>query len=112
MVAALKLISANDLTGCGRRASKRSRVFLSATMMTANAAINVIIRDVSSSGAMITTPVSPAVGSYVTLRRDAVCVLAQVVWRDGKKVGLRFQEEIDEASILVDLRRPGTVAAH
>ena len=112
MELAFKPIAANDLAGLGRRECKRSRVMLSATMMTGASEIGVVIRDISSTGALITTPVSPCVGSYVTLRRDAICVVAQVVWQEGKKVGLHFRDRIDETALLIDLRRPGTVSAH
>ncbi len=112
MELALRLVAANNLVGQGRRECKRSRVMLSATMMTGAAEVGVVIRDISSSGAMITTPVSPCVGSYVTLRRDDICVVAQVVWQEGKKVGLHFRDRIDETALLIDLRRPGTVSAH
>ena len=112
MAQVLRLIADNDVTGIGRRECKRSRVMLSAVMMTAAAEVAVVIRDISASGAMITTPVSPPVGSYVTLRRSEVCVVGQVCWTDGRKVGLSFRERIDEASLLVVIARPGHKAAH
>ena len=112
METALRLVAENDLAGDGRRESKRSRVMLAATMMTGAAEIAVVIRELSSSGAMITTPVAPCVGSFITLRRDAICFVAQVVWRDENKVGLQFRDQVDETALLIDLRRPGTVAAH
>ena len=112
MELALKLVAENDLTGQSRRECKRSRVMLSATMMTGAAEVGVVIRDISSSGAMITTPVAPCVGSYVTLRRDAICVVAQVVWQEGRKVGLHFRGRIDETALLIALGRRGTVSAH
>jgi hypothetical protein len=108
MDAALKLVAESVAEGGApepsQRECRRSRVMLSASMRTGAADVAVLIRDVSASGAMITTPVSPAVGSYVTLRRDPVCVHAQVVWRDGKKVGLQFRDRIDEESLMISLR--------
>jgi hypothetical protein len=112
MVAALRIIVDNNVLAEGRREAKRSRVMLSAEMMTAAAKIPVIIRDISACGALITTPVSPPVGSYVTLRRGEVCVVAMVVWTEGPKVGLQFRERVDEASLLVVIGRPGTISAH
>ena len=112
MALTLRLIADNEVTGAGRRECKRSRVMLSAVMMTAASEIPVVIRDISTGGAMITTPVSPPLGTYVTLRRGAVCVVAQVAWAEDGKVGLQFRERIDEASLYVTVGRPGTVAAH
>ena len=112
MALTLRLIADNEVTGAGRRECKRSRVMLSAVMMTAAAEIPVVIRDISAGGAMIASPVAPPVGSYVTLRRGAVCVVAQVAWAQDGKLGLQFRERIDEASLLVAIGRSGTVAAH
>ena len=108
----LKLVADNDVVGVGRRECTRSRVMLSAVMMTAAAEIPVVIRDISSTGALVTTPVAPAPDSYVTLRRGNVCVVGRVVWREGRKVGLHFREQIDEASLLVVIGRSGLSSAH
>lgn len=112
MAVALRIVADNDLLSDGRRSTKRSRVMLSAVMMTAAAEIPVVVRDISATGARISTPVSPPVGSYVTLRRGDVCVAAQVVWTEGRNVGLQFRERVDEASLLVVIGRPGTISAH
>jgi hypothetical protein len=112
MTATLRLIVENEIRGDSRRQKDRSRVMLSAVMMTAAAKVDVVIRDISENGAMITTSVSPSVGSYVTLRRGAVCVVAQVMWREGRKVGLHFRDSIDASSLLVVIGRPGATSAH
>lgn len=110
--AALKLVPANEVSGNGRREHGRSRVMLAAVMMTGAAEVPVVIRDISATGALIQTPVAPQVGSYVTLRRNVVCVVAQVVRQDGNRIGLQFRELIDEASLLVVIGRPMKASAH
>lgn len=109
---ALKLIADNDVQLQGRREHRRSRVMLSAVMTTGAAEVAVVIRDISATGAMIATPVAPPKGSYVTLRRGAVCVVAQVKWTGGRKVGLHFRESIDEAALLVVIGKPPAAATH
>ena len=92
------------------RQRKRSRVMLSAVMTTGAAEIPAVIRDISSSGALITAPVAPEPGSWVTLRRDPICVHAQVVWREDKKLGLNFRDSVDEAALLISLgKRPASL---
>jgi len=110
--AAVRLIPANEINDDGRREHRRSRVMLSAVMMTGAAEVPVVIRDISACGALVATPVVPPVGSYVTLRRNVVCVVAQVVRREGNRIGLHFREMIDEASLLVVIGRPITASAH
>jgi hypothetical protein len=116
--AALKLVSANELVpanepfGESRRESRRWRVMLAASMMTGAAEVAVIIRDISSTGALISTPVGPPVGSYVTLRRGEVCVVGQVVRRGGDKIALHFRDVIDEASLLVVIGRSTARSKH
>jgi hypothetical protein len=111
-VAALKLVAANEVAGQGRREYRRSRVMLSAVMMTGAAEVPVVIRDISSTGALLSTPVAPPECSYVTLRRGEVCVVGQVVRRDGNKVALHFREHVDEASLLVVIGRTRAVSKH
>ena len=105
MAAALTLVPNDTDLAASRRAAKRSRVMLSAAMTSGATEIPVVIRDVSSTGALIVSPVAPDVGSYVNLRRDPVAVVARVAWRDGRKIGLQFRGEIDESALLIALRR-------
>ena len=111
-VAFLDLIAANAGFGESRRESRRSRVMLSAVMMSGATEVPVVIRDISSTGALISAPVAPPVGSYVTLRRGVVCVLGQVVRRGGDKIALHFRERIDEASFLVVIGRSVPMSKH
>jgi hypothetical protein len=104
MAVALQLVQDEDAVAEARRC-KRSRVMLSATMTTAAAELPVVIRDISASGALVTSPVAPDAGAWVTLRRDPVHVHAQVVWRDGARIGLSFRDLVDEAALLVSLGR-------
>jgi hypothetical protein len=84
---------------------------LSASMMMAGTEVRVVIRDISATGALITTPVMPPEASYVTLRRSEVCIGAQVVWSRNGKAGLHFHERVDEASLLVVIGRPAKASA-
>ena len=103
MTVALKLISSETLDS--RRNARRARVMLAAKMETDAGEIPVVIRDISSSGARIDTPVSPEVGSHVTLRREAIAVAAEVRWRKDGRIGLLFAGSIDEAALLIPVSR-------
>ena len=99
MTVALKLISSEAPES--RRDARRARVMLSARMETDAGEIGVVIRDISSAGALIGTPVSPEVGSHVTLRRGAIAVPAEVRWRKDGRIGLLFAGSIDETALLI-----------
>ena len=112
MVAAVALAAANDedANAC-RREARRLRVLLKATVTTASAETPVVVRDISSTGALVASPIQPRVGSYVLFRREGVAVRAKVVRRDGKLLGLQFQEQIDEAQLLICIGGVSPLAA-
>ena len=82
-------------------------------MDTDSGEIGVVIRDISSTGALLVTPVSPEVGSHVTLRRDSIAVPAEVRWRKDGRIGLAFAGSIDETALLIPVSgtAPSTGAA-
>ena len=95
-----------------REAPRSRSVFLAADMQTGHSSFRVTIRNISSCGALIATPVTPPVGSYVTITRGMICVLAQVVRVDGREAALRFRQRIDETALLVAVGRPPLTSAH
>ena len=75
------------------REQPRSSMFLAAALRAGNEQAGVKVRNMSSSGAMIETPLCPIPGSEVHLVRGALLVQGTVVWRSGKCCGLRFHSE-------------------
>ncbi|MEO5773240.1 MAG: PilZ domain-containing protein [Sphingomicrobium sp.] len=72
----------------------RSNMFLAAVLSTSVEQAPVKVRNMSAKGAMIETPLLPALGSDVHLIRGPLSVRAGVVWSRDNKCGLRFQSEV------------------
>lgn len=98
----LALAAANDEDAIAcRRGAKRLRVFLKAAMTTASAEMPIVVRDISSTGALVASPIQPRIGSYVLFSRGGLSVRAKVVRKEGNLLGLQFQDQIDEAELLI-----------
>jgi hypothetical protein len=86
-----------------QRRSVRFRVILSAKLMTTTSEHNVTLRDISATGALAEGAQVPPSGKDVMLKRGALDVLARVVWSDGVRCGLEFDEPISEADLLMHM---------
>ena len=97
-----------DGTGhAGKRSLKRARVLLSAKIRTAAGAVDVRLRDLSRKGALIECKTPLAVGDRVVFSRGRTVVPARIAWTGGNRVGLEFDDMIDETEVLVHVtRRP------
>lgn len=95
------IAESNGESGVSRRAAERRRVMLSAILQTPAERIAVRVRDISQTGALLVSPVQPAVGSNVAFVRGAISVAANVVRVEGSNVALRFREAIDTTALLI-----------
>jgi hypothetical protein len=73
----------------------RRTVFLPARLRGGAGWCEATVRNVSSRGMLIETPEPPERGSYIELRRDMTTVVARVMWRRERMVGVRAQDRID-----------------
>ena len=87
-----------------RAAGKRSSVFLIATLRADKVETQVKVRNLSSTGALIETKdEAPAVDSPGTFIRKDAEIPYKVVWRQNGKFGIRFDEDIDEDELMVQI---------
>jgi hypothetical protein len=77
-----------------RTREPRTNVFLDARMRMGSSWLSASIRNVSKRGAMVALPSPPPAGTYVELRRGGMIIIAQVVWSDHQRCGLRSQRDI------------------
>jgi hypothetical protein len=77
-----------------RSATHRSRVMLAATLLVRGVAMNVRIRNISETGALLEGDVLPEVGSTLLLRRGRHEVGAEVMWAQAGRCGVRFEGTI------------------
>ena len=92
----------------GKRTAKRARVLLAAKLKTPHGEIECRLRDLSRKGALVECSQLPQVGSEVVFTRGSTVVPARVAWSGTNRVGLEFHYMIDEAEVLVQLRRSGS----
>lgn len=95
------------------RRSRRTNVFLAATIETAGQVVAVKLRNLSESGALIEADKLPVEGSELLFRRNDLAVQSRVAWVQGKHAGLAFAEALDAQTVLrhVPTPKPKSAAA-
>ena len=99
------------------RRSRRSHVFMAASIEAAGVAIPVKLRNLSTEGALIEGDPLPSVGSEVLFRKNELRLSGQVAWIIGKRAGIAFDTMLDPEAVLrhvptprprakLDFRRP------
>lgn len=93
--------------GAGNRRNKRARVLLAAKLQTPFGEIDARLRDLSRKGALVECSPVPPVDCEVTFVRGSIAVPARVAWAGAGRVGLEFVYMIDEADVMVQMKRAG-----
>jgi hypothetical protein len=114
-VASQKLLSLVDKRvsseGAEPRGGPRVRVLINARLITTTDEQPVKLRDISVGGALVECEHSFAVGKDVILRRGSSEVFARIVWSNGNRCGLQFEEPMTEAELLGFIHQPRRAAA-
>ncbi len=88
-------------TGHGQRSRElRRRVVLPALLRKGSQWDETCILNMSSRGLMIHSPWGAPEGSFVELRRGGHSIIAQVMWCEGPRVGLRSEERLPVEEIM------------
>ena len=90
------------------RRSGRSPVLLSAEIEIEGAAVAVILRNLSSDGALIEGAALPSEGAGTTFRRKGLTVAGRIVWVEGRFAGLAFDRQLDREEMLREIPKPRT----
>jgi len=90
--------------GDPRRGARRRRVMLSAKLSTSSGEFDVRIRDVSATGARIEGVELPAADTIVVLKRGSFCMFGQLVWVNGERGGIAFDEPLDDAELMETIK--------
>jgi hypothetical protein len=77
-----------------RSVQHRSRVMLAATILTRGMSVDVRIRDLSRSGALVEGNKVPEAGTTIELLRNSQAARAEVVWSKRGRCGLKFENQI------------------
>jgi hypothetical protein len=82
-----------------RRRFGRHRVMLSAKLCSPHGLSTAVLLDLSEGGAMVSAPLPVPKGSHVVLSRGVLDVHGVVLWVDGRRLGIQFDEPVDERII-------------
>lgn len=78
---------------------RRTRVLMTGTLLTPQCAHKVVIRDVSPTGAQVSSQ-DPIDGHCdAVLKRGSLFVAAHVAWTEGREAGIRFYRELSPAEV-------------
>ncbi len=84
----------------GRRGKPRLRLHLPARLELVGVNCDCLLRNVSQTGASVLAECAPNPPEFGLLECDPLRIYFFVEWRDGHEAGLRFDEEIGEATLL------------
>ena len=88
------------------RLSNRTPVMLSAELKLAGQAQSVILRNLSTGGALVEGKGLPSEGSSVWFVRKELRVRARIAWVEGAYAGVSFERELDRSEILRQVPKP------
>jgi hypothetical protein len=88
------------------RQSSRSPVLLSAQVDIEGIETSVVLRNLSSDGALIEGSKLPQVGSATLFKRNELKVRGRIVWVEGRLAGMAFDRCLEPAELLRQVPKP------
>ena len=88
------------------RRSGRSPMLLSAKVDASGREVSVVLRNLSSEGALIEGAELPGVGERTTFRRNELTVPGRIVWVEGRFGGLAFDRRLDREELVRQVPPP------
>jgi hypothetical protein len=84
----------------GTPRSPRRKTAINGTLETLTSRFKVAIRNVSCTGAMVEGESVPPPGKDVILNAEGMELFCSVVWSDGQRCGLHFDEPLQPAQVI------------
>lgn len=78
---------------------RRTRVLMTATLLTPQCAHRVVIRDVSATGAQVSAPDLIQGNCDAILKRGSLFAAGRIAWSDGREAGIRFYRELNASEV-------------
>jgi hypothetical protein len=88
------------------RRSGRSPVLLSAKIDVFGSEVAVVLRNLSSDGALIEGSKLPPEGATTNFRRNELTANGRIVWVEGRFAGLVFDRQLDREELLRHVPKP------
>lgn len=81
-------------------------MLLSAKISTGGTEVPVVLRNLSSEGALIEGTDLPVEGSSTVFRRNDLTIPGKIVWVEGRYAGVAFNRPLDREELLRQVPRP------
>ena len=94
------------------RRSNRSPVLLSAKVEVNGAEVPVILRNLSSQGALIEGAELPKEGATTRFHRKELTIEGKIVWVEGRYAGMAFDRPLDREELLQHVPKPRQRVEH
>ena len=88
------------------RRSNRSPMLLSATIDVAGSEVSVVLRNLSSEGALIEGATLPRSDARTQFRRNGLAIDGRIVWVEGRFAGLAFDHALGREELLRQVPQP------
>ena len=88
------------------RRSNRSPVLLSAKLSMGGEELSVVLRNLSSEGALVEGAQLPVEGSATVFKRNELSVAGRVVWVERRLAGIAFDRKLEPGELLRQVPRP------
>jgi hypothetical protein len=88
------------------RRSNRSPMLLSAQIDMGGQPVSVVLRNLSSEGALIEGAKLPLVGTSTVFRRNELTVNGCIVWVQGRLAGIAFDRKLEREELLRQVPKP------
>ena len=88
------------------RRSRRSPVFLKASVEVDGASVPVTLRNLSEEGALVEGACLPEIGAATLFERNELRIRGHVVWAAGRLAGIRFDRPMPRDELLRQVPRP------
>ncbi len=108
----METAAAMDETKTEYRRYGRHRVMLAAKLYSVHGETPAVLLDLSEGGALLNASPAPPSGCKVLLARLDLEASATVMWKEGNRFGLKFDEPLDERLVGHLVSRPDTANAH
>ncbi|HZU51412.1 MAG TPA: PilZ domain-containing protein [Sphingomicrobium sp.] len=88
------------------RRSNRSPVLLSAKIEVGGTEVSVVLRNLSSEGALIEGAELPPEGATTLFHRNELTVEGRIIWVEGRYAGLAFDRQLEREELLRNVPKP------
>ena len=86
----------------------RLRLLLAAKLMLTTGELPVMLRELSSANAIVTGERLPSIGTDAILKRGGLEALGTIIWAEGTRACLEFEDPLDAADLLSQMTTDGS----